>query len=238
MGEGFENDEILIPYISSASIACGYHAGSERIMRTTIRLCKKHGVAAGAHPSFPDRENFGRTDMHLPTGEIYDLMIKQLMVLEKIAGEEDVPLHHVKPHGALYNMAAKDKELASAITRAVKDFNKELIVYGLSGSLLVKEAQKAGLRAWHEVFADRTYNPDGSLTSRKTPGALLENPGEVADQVLQMINQGTVTATDGTEIEIKADTACIHGDGIHAAEFARVIHNTLTEHRIGFKRQS
>src|SRR5262245_8034460 len=171
LGEGMENDEAIMPYISSANIACGYHAGDEKMMKQTIELCKKYNVAVGAHPSYPDRENFGRTDMLLPPTEVYEIVIKQINVLEKIALANGASLHHVKPHGALYNMAARDRSLASLIALAILDTNSKYILYGLSGSYLVKEGKNHGLKIANEVFADRTYKDDGSLTSRNKPGA-------------------------------------------------------------------
>ena len=156
LGEGIGNDEQIMPYISSANIACGYHAGDEKTMKQTIELCKRYNVSIGAHPSFPDRENFGRTDMLLCPTEVYDTVVNQINALEKIALTNDVSLHHVKPHGALYNMAARDKSLASIIALAVLDSNNKYILYGLSNSYLVKEGKNHGLKTASEVFADRT----------------------------------------------------------------------------------
>ena len=167
LGEGIGNDELIMPYISSANIACGYHAGNENTMKQTVELCKKYNVAVGAHPSYPDRENFGRTDMLLHPGEIYEMIVKQINSLEKIAEENDVPVHHVKPHGALYNMAARDKMLAPFVALAILDTNSKYILYGLSGSYLIKEGKNLGLKTASEVFADRTYKDDGSLISAK-----------------------------------------------------------------------
>ena len=173
LGEGIGNDELIMPYISSANVACGYHAGDEKTMKQTVELCKKYSVAVGAHPSYPDKENFGRTDMLLHPGEIYEMIVKQINCLEKIATAADVPLHHVKPHGALYNMAARDKGLAPFVALAILDTNSKYLLYGLSGSYLVKEGKNLGLKTVNEVFADRTYKDDGSLTSRSKPGALI-----------------------------------------------------------------
>jgi len=235
MGEGIGNDEQLMPYISSANIACGYHAGDENTMQQTVELCKKYSVAIGAHPSFPDRENFGRTDMLLPHDEIYELVKKQIILLQQIAGKRGTSLNHVKPHGALYNMAARDKGLAAVIALAVKDAGDDLILYGLSGSYLIKEAKNIGLKTANEVFADRTYNEDGSLTSRFKPGALIEETTKAVEQVVQMLNEKTVTAITGKKISISADTVCIHGDGEHAIEFSKAINNALKRNNIEVK---
>jgi len=237
LGEGIGNDELIMPYISSANIACGYHAGDENTMKQTVELCKRYNVAAGAHPSFPDRGNFGRTDMLLHPGEIYEMIIKQINSLEKIAAEADVPVHHVKPHGALYNMAARDKGLAPFVALALLDTNPKYILYGLSGSYLVKEAKNLGLKTASEVFADRTYKNDGSLISRNKPGALIESTDAAVTQVLQMIKEGTVTSVTGKKIPIVAETICIHGDSVHAVEFAKAIYNALKKEGIEIKRR-
>ena len=235
LGEGIGNDELIMPYISSANIACGYHAGNEITMRQTVQLCKKYNVAVGAHPSFPDRENFGRTDMQLHPGEIYEMIVKQINCLEKIAEENDVSVHHVKPHGALYNMAARDKALAPFVCLAILDTNNKYILYGLSGSHLIKEGKSHGLKTASETFADRTYKDDGSLSPRNKPGALIEGPDLAVEQVLQMIKEGTVTSLTGKKVPIMAETICIHGDGEHAVEFAKAIHSALKQEGIQIK---
>lgn len=232
MGEGIGNDELIMPFISSANIACGYHAGDENTMKQTVELCSKHKVAIGAHPSFFDRENFGRTDFHLPLEEIYDLVTKQIHLLDKTVIKFGANLHHIKPHGALYNMAARDEKIAATIALAIKDINKELIVYGLAGSHLITEGKKIGLRTSNEVFADRTYQDDGSLTPRSKSNALIEDTKEMIQQVLQMINQKTASSITRKIIPIKADTICIHGDGKHAVEFAKKINEALKENNI------
>ncbi|HLF44914.1 MAG TPA: 5-oxoprolinase subunit PxpA [Chitinophagaceae bacterium] len=235
LGEGCGNDSLIMPYISSASIACGYHAGDEKLMNQTVELCLKHSVAIGAHPSFPDRENFGRTDMHLTLNEIYDLITNQVRLMIKIATEAGAKVQHVKPHGALYNMAAKSIKISSVIALAIKDINEKLILFGLSGSHLINEAQKLGLKSCSEVFADRTYREDGRLTARSDPKALIADPEKAIAQVLQMINKGTVTATTGKEIPVTANTVCLHGDGEHAVELAKKIHTALKENNIAIK---
>jgi len=227
LGEGVGNDELIMPYISSANIACGYHAGDENTMKQTVELCKKYNVAVGAHPSYPDRGNFGRTDMLLHPGEIYEMIVKQINSLEKIASERDVPVHHVKPHGALYNMAARDKMLAPFVSLAILDTNSKYILYGLSGSYLIKEGKNLGVKTASEAFADRTYKDDGMLSPRNKPGALIGETDKAVAQVLQMVKEGTVISVSGKKIPIVAETICIHGDGEHAVEFAKAIHKAL-----------
>ena len=227
IGEGIGNEALLMPFISSANIACGFHAGDEDEMRRMVRLCLEYNVAIGAHPSFPDKENFGRREMIFACEEVQQFIREQLMVLSKILSASGGKLHHVKPHGALYNMAAKDALLAACIAKAVKDFDDSLIYYGLSGSVMIDEAGRFGLRVASEVFADRTYQPDGSLTPRTIKGALITNEAEAAKQVMQMVNSNSVTASNGDRIRIQADTICIHGDGPHAVEFAKRIKDSL-----------
>lgn len=227
MGEGVGNDEAIMPFISSASIACGYHAGDEDTMKRTVELAMKYNVAIGAHPSFMDRENFGRTDIRLPLSEVYDLVTRQIHLLDDIAKTFGTKIHHVKPHGALYNMAARAKPMAAVIALAIKDFDDRLKLYGLSDSHLINEAKKIGLKAVNEVFADRAYQDNGRLLSRSKPGALIRDTAEVVQRVLQMINDRTVTALSGKIIPVIAETICIHGDGEHAVEFAQAINNVV-----------
>ena len=235
LGEGIGNDELLMPYISSANIACGYHAGDENTIKQTVALCKKYNVAVGAHPSFPDTENFGRTDMLLPLDEVYELVKIQIALVQKIAKEYGATVHHVKPHGALYNMAAREKPMAAAIALSVIDSDRNLVLFGLSNSCLVSEGKGHGLKTASEVFADRTYKDDGSLSPRHKPGALIETTEMAVSQVLQMVKKGTVTSVAGKKVPIKADTICIHGDGEHAVEFAKAIHEALVKEGVGIK---
>ncbi len=231
MGEGMDTDTAIFPYISSANIACGYHAGDMDTMRRTVELALKHKVAIGAHPSYPDRDHFGRIDMldrTLTLEELPGIIVDQLILLQAICDEFGTRLHHVKPHGALYNRAAKDAVVSSLICRAIREFDPALLLYGLSGSQLKKEADQQELRFVSEVFADRTYREDGSLTPRTEPNALIEDPEEVMVQVLKMALEGRVKIVGG-EIPILAETICLHGDGSHALEFARMIHKTLSE---------
>jgi len=225
MGEGIGNEGELMPFINSASIACGYHAGDMFTMQHTVGLCKKHNVNIGAHPSFLDRENFGRTEMNLSAGEIYELVTQQLFILNEVAFAADKKLHHVKPHGALYNMSARDPLIARSVANAVKDFDRNLILYGLSGSHSLAEAGHVGLKTASEVFADRRYNDNGSLVSRSEKDSLIDNAEVMIKQVEEMINEGMVTSVSGIRIKVLAETICIHGDGTHAVEFAKSLYN-------------
>jgi UPF0271 protein len=230
MGEGIGNDEAIMPFITSANIACGYHAGDEKTMRQTISLAKKYGVNIGAHPSFLDRENFGRTEINCTPEEVYGLVKTQLLLFKKLADECEVVIHHVKPHGALYNQSAKDNAVAKAIAYAVKDFDATLVLFGLSGSTSISEANAIGLKTGSEVFADRTYQDDGSLTPRSQNNALIEEEAKAIQQVLQIAQKKTVTTLSGKDIPIIAETICLHGDGKHAVQFANNIHHTLQQH--------
>lgn len=229
MGEGIGNDEAIMPFITSANIACGYHAGDAETMRSTMLLAKKHSVNIGAHPSFPDKENFGRKEMPFLPQDVYHLVMEQLKMFQIVAEECDAAFHHVKPHGALYNMAAREQVLANAFVLAVKDFNGHLLVYGFSNSFLISEAKRSGLPTKNEVFADRTYQDDGNLTPRTQPNALIEDENQVVQQVMQMIQKKTVTTVSGKEIPIIAETVCVHGDGKQAVPFARAIFNALNK---------
>jgi 5-oxoprolinase (ATP-hydrolysing) subunit A len=235
IGEGMQNDEALMPFISSANIACGFHAGDEETIKRTIELCLKYNVAIGAHPGFHDKQNFGRTEIKLTDHEYHELIIEQLEIIDNLCIQFDTKLHHVKPHGALYNMAAKDQHLAAIIANTVKEFDDSLMLYGLSGSRSIQEAKAVGLRTANEVFADRHYEDDGSLTPRSHKNALIETQDGSLAQVLQMINHQKVKTRTGNTINIKADTICIHGDGKHAIEFAQHIHSTLVQNGISIK---
>ncbi len=235
MGEGSGNDGKIMPYISSANIACGCHAGNDDTMHATVRLTLLHGVAIGAHPGFNDPENFGRIEMHVSDAEIYQLIIVQLNALQSICAHQHTRLHHVKPHGALYNMAAKNTGMSRAIAQAVVDFDPSLLLYGLSGSLLLSEAGKIGLQTCAEVFADRTYQADGSLTPRSQANALITDLNVSVQQVLQMIKHGLVTPVSGVAIPVVAETICIHGDGSNAVTIAKTIWQQLQQNQIDIK---
>jgi UPF0271 protein len=229
MGEGMDTDAAIFPFISSANIACGAHAGDADTMRRTVELALRHGVAIGAHPSYPDRANFGRVDIlgkPLRPEDLPVLLHEQLHRLQSICREFGVRLRHVKPHGALYNRAARDAGVAALVTKAVLNFDPSLLLYGLSGSEMRAQAVRAGLHFVSEVFADRTYQPDGSLVSRSEPGALIESSDNAVAQVLKMVRQGVVD-TAGGEVVIAAETICLHGDGEHAVQFAQLIHGAL-----------
>jgi UPF0271 protein len=231
MGEGMGNDEDIMPWISSTNIACGYHAGDEQTIWKTIELALRYNVAIGAHVSLLDKENFGRVEMKLPAAEIYDLIIQQLIII----GSFELKLHHVKPHGALYNMSAKDPSVAKAIAGAVKDFNADIILYGLSNSHSISEAGKIDLKTASEAFADRTYQDDGRLTPRSVSGSLIEDGVVAAQQVLQMIREKTVTSVSGKKVPLMAQTICIHGDGKNAAAMVKAIHQSLKQQHIAIE---
>ena len=224
LGEGAGHDAELMPLITSANIACGAHAGDEATMRATVALAQKHGVAIGAHPGFADRENFGRRELALSPAAVRTLVTEQIAALRGLA-----PLRHVKPHGALYNLAARDAAVAEAIAGAVHAVDPGLILFGLAGSELLRAGRSRGLRVAGEVFADRTYQRDGSLTPRTRPGALITDESAAVAQVLRMVREGLVRATDGTEVAIAADTVCIHGDGPRAVAFARRLSRELRD---------
>lgn len=223
LGEGCGNDAELMNYISSANIACGYHAGNADTMKRTVDLAIERGVAIGAHPGYPDRENFGRTPMEMTPAEIHEIVTDQILALDGITRSAGGVLRHVKPHGALYNQSAIDAQLAAAIANAVRDFDSDLILFGLSGSVSITEAAKLGLRTASEVFADRRYQSDGTLTPRSEPRALIDDTNDAVTQVLDMIKYGRVRSVDAIMIPIVAETLCIHGDGNQALEFARAI---------------
>lgn len=232
MGEGFETDELIMPFISSANIACGIHAGDVQTMHRTINLAINHQVAIGAHPSYPDREGFGRKEMNLTADVIFNLVKAQVETIKTLVEYLGASLNHVKPHGALYNRSAKDHSVALAIAKAVASVNPDLILYGLPNSESEKAAMDQDLKFYAEVFADRTYTDEGLLTPRNENNALIESSADSLDQVLRMINEGVVISTSGKVIPIKADTICIHGDGQHAVEFAKTINEGLIKSNI------
>jgi 5-oxoprolinase (ATP-hydrolysing) subunit A len=234
MGESFGawrmgNDAALMDFVSSVNIACGFHAGDASTIRQTVETAINKGVKIGAHPSFPDLQGFGRREMKLSASEIFDIMLYQIAALKGICESFDGKLNHVKPHGALYNQAAKNAEIAVPIAEAVKKIDENLIFYGLSGSCLISEAEKIGLKTASEVFADRTYQPDGTLTPRSRSNALIHDSNQSIAQVLEMIFEQKITATNGEKVALKAETICIHGDGANALEFAKLINDELTK---------
>ena len=227
LGEGCGDDAAILPHVSSANIACGGHAGDERTMRATLRLCRQFGVAAGAHPSFDDREHFGRRALAVAPDEVAWMVRDQVQRLAGIARAEDIPLTHVKPHGALYNIAADDGAVADAIARAVAQFDPSLVLFGLSGSALIEAGEHHGLRVAHEVFAERGYDARGRLLPRGTPGAVIESLEQAIAQVRRLALHGEVVASDGTVVRLRADTLCLHGDRNDAADFARALRKAL-----------
>ncbi|MBT1704385.1 LamB/YcsF family protein [Chryseosolibacter indicus] len=240
MGESFGaysmgTDEAIMDYVSSINVACGFHAGDPSVMRKTIALAAKRNIVIGAHPGYPDLQGFGRRKMDLSPEEIYDSVIYQVGALQAFVHAVGKKLHHVKPHGALYNVAAKDKSVAKALAQAVYDVDKDLVFVGLSGSLMIEEANGIGLLTASEVFADRTYQDDGTLTPRTSPRALMASDEDATSQVLQMIKQGTVTSVNGKTVNVKADTVCIHGDGKHALSFVKSIVKMLEQHHVTIK---
>ena len=232
LGESFGawrmgDDAAMLGIVSSANVACGFHAGDPGVMRQTVRRALAHGVAIGAHPGLPDLVGFGRRNMDISAEEAFDMTVYQLGALAAVVRAEGAQLHHLKPHGALYNMAATNGTLAEAIAEAIYKVQPELMLYGLAGSELTKAGEKIGLRTAHEVFADRTYQANGTLTPRRQPDALISSPEAAIAQVLGMVQGGWVRTQQGSEVAIRADTVCLHGDGAHALEFARQLRSAL-----------
>lgn len=228
MGEGFGAytigaDEELLRLVSSANIACGFHGGDPGVMRRTVEAAKREGVSIGAHPGLPDLSGFGRRSMDVSPQEVYDIVVYQIGALSAFAAAAGVSVRHVKPHGALYNMAARDRALSDAIARAVRDVDAELLLFGLAGSVMLEAASNAGIRGVSEVFADRNYSGDGSLVSRRRDDAMLKDAGAVSERTVRMVKEGLITTVDGNDISVRADTICIHGDGPHALEFASTV---------------
>ncbi|RZN58004.1 5-oxoprolinase subunit PxpA [Avibacterium paragallinarum] len=235
LAEGCGNDQRLLQLVTSANVACGLHAGDFNEMRKAIRWAKENNVRVGAHPSFPDRENFGRTNMQLSDEELKACLLYQLGAIKALCEAENVPLSYVKPHGALYNQAAKEESLAILIVKTIKAFNPELKLMGLSGSLMLNVAEQQGLGTISEVFADRHYLADGSLVPRSRADAMVESDEEAINQVLQMVLNGTVRSVDGVEVAINVDSICLHGDGEHAISFADKIRQALIQRGIQLK---
>lgn len=232
LGEGAKYDSEIIPLISSANIACGFHAGGSGMMDKTIELCGRYSVSAGAHPGYPDRENFGRTNMIVTPKQVYDYTLYQLGALFAFAKAKGVKLNHVKPHGAMYNMAAKNAELSDAIADAVLDFDSSLILLALSGSQMIASAKKKGLRYASEVFADRAYESDGTLRPRTLDGAMINDENEAIKRVVRMVKEGRVRAYTGEDVEIEAHSVCVHGDGKKALDFVKALRRSFLENSI------
>ena len=232
MGESFGawtlgSDAAILPFVTSANIACGFHAGDPSVMKATVRAALKHNVALGAHPGLPDLAGFGRRNLAISAEEAFDMTVYQLGALAAVATAEGGTLHHLKPHGALYNMAATSAPLAEAIAEAVYKVQPELTLYGLANSELTKAGEKLGLRTAHEVFADRTYQADGTLTPRRQPDALISDASTAVAQVLRLVQTGRVRSQQGPDVALRADTVCLHGDGAHALDFAQQLQQAL-----------
>ena len=232
LGEGCDNDQALLQLVSSANIACGFHAGDAQTMLQSVRWALQYGVAIGAHPSFPDRENFGRTAMQLPPETVYAQVVYQLGALAAIARAEGGKMVHVKPHGMLYNQAATDPALADAIARAVHSVDPALKLVGLAGSELIRAGARLGLATSQEVFADRRYQSSGNLVPRSQPDALIESDELALQQTLMMVQQQKVVSREGVAVPVQADTVCLHGDGEHALAFARSLREAFRQQNI------
>jgi UPF0271 protein len=225
-------DAQIMPYLSSANIACGFHAGDPATIRKTVQLALDHGVAIGAHPSLPDLQGFGRRVMKISPQDMYDLVVYQAGAVEAFARAAGGRLHHVKCHGALYNMAAADEALSDAMARAVKDLGSEVFLYCLSGSKSLERAKKQNVKALGEVFADRGYSDDGTLAPRDQPGGMIEDAAQAVKQALAMIEDGYVTSLSGKPIPVAADTLCLHGDQPGAVLFAKELQKAFRERNI------
>jgi UPF0271 protein len=237
LGESFGHytlgmDERIIPLISSANVACGYHASDPVVMEKTISLAKEAAIGVGAHPGFPDLMGFGRRNMNVTPAEAKAYTLYQLGALDAFCKAKGVKMQHVKPHGALYNMAAKDYALAKAICEAIAEYDKDLIVLALCGGQLLQAAKDLGLRAASEVFADRGYEEDGTLVDRRKEGAMITDENVAIARVIRMIKEGKVTAVTGKDIDIQADSVCVHGDGEKALAFVNKIREALTQEGI------
>jgi UPF0271 protein len=233
MGESFGrydlgSDRLILDFVTSANIACGYHAGDPTVMRKTARMALDKGVAIGAHPGYPDLQGFGRRFMDVSPEDLYDMLLFQIGGLAAIVLAEGGSLQHVKAHGALYNAAAVDPSLAEAIARAVHRVDPRLVLFGLSGSELVAAGKRVGLQTGSEAFADRIYETDGTLTPRRHPDALIEDHDAAVEQAIRIVKEGLVRSRQGPDVRVRADTICIHGDGPHAPDFARTIRERLT----------
>ena len=232
LGESFGaykmgSDKEILKNVTSANIACGFHAGDPAVMRKTVKMAIESGCAIGAHPGMQDLVGFGRRKLEITPAEAYEIVLYQIGALAAFVKAEGGKLQHVKPHGALYNMAAKDAALAEAIAQAVYKFDSSLVLFGLAGSESIKAGEKIGLRTASEVFADRSYQTDGSLTPRNLPGAMIEDDEAAIAQVLRMVKEGKVKSLTGGDVAVKADTVCVHGDGAHALLFAEKIRKVL-----------
>jgi UPF0271 protein len=240
-GEGYGrwtlgDDAALLPLVSSANLACGFHAGDPETLRDGVALCRQHRVAIGAQPSLPDRQGFGRREMKVSPDEVHAMVLYQVGAVAAFCRAAEAPLHHVKPHGALYNMAARDAALADAVANAVRDFDRKLLLYALAGSELAHAGERAGLRVAAEAFVDRRYRGDGTLVPRGEAGAVIRSADAAIAQALSIVERGVVSAIDGSEVAVRADTLCLHGDHPGAAEFAAMLRAAFDERGIAVAR--
>src|SRR5246127_4373077 len=233
LGEGSGHDGQLFELISSANIATGFHAGDSDTMHAAVSAAKKHGVAVGAHPSFFDRENFGRKELKISSQDVFDAVAYQLGIFQAIASALDVQPNHVKPHGALYNMAVRDEKLADAIARAIESIDPKLILFAPDKSELARAGESHGLQIAREIFADRNYLNDGWLVPRTRADAVLNDPKEAAERVLRMLREGKVRSVEGRDVEVHGETVCVHGDTPGAVEFARELRTQLQREGVG-----
>jgi UPF0271 protein len=227
LGEGAGHDDEILALVTSANIACGFHAGDAESMRQSIESARHHQVAVGGHPSLFDRENFGRKELPVKSDEVFDAVVYQLGVFQAIAEAANVRPNHVKPHGALYNMAVRDQQLADAIAGAITKIDSKLILFAPQKSALTRSGETNGLQIAHEVFADRNYLNDGSLVPRTRPDALLHDPNEAASRVVRMLRESKVRSVEGSDVEVRAETICVHGDTPGAVEFVRTLRSRL-----------
>ena len=236
MGEGMLNDEAIMAFISSANIACGYHAGNSDIMKQTVNLALQHNIAIGAHPGFNDKKNFGRKNHVLSAIEYYDIFTDQIYALQSITRQMGAKLHHVKPHGALYNMAATNIDIANILAKAIKDVDDSLILYGLCNSYLISAAKSINIKTASEVFADRHYSDDGNLIPRAQTNSLIEDPNKLLEQIVNALMNGYIETLNGNKLSILAETICVHGDNKHILVFLEKISTGLVDYGIKIKR--
>ncbi|MDC6386378.1 5-oxoprolinase subunit PxpA [Flagellimonas taeanensis] len=236
VGEGIGNESDVFPYISSCNIACGGHAGDVQSMWEVILLAQKYRVKIGAHPSYPDKANFGREVMDIPADVLIQSIKNQLGTFYGVLKKEDAQLHHIKAHGALYNQTARDVGAADVYLEAIKEYRDTAIVYAPFGSVAANRAESMGFEVWHEAFADRNYNPDLSLVSRKSDKALIEDPKKVLDHILPIIKKGTVATVDGKTRKIEVKTLCVHGDTPSALEILMYLSRELPKHQVNLEK--
>lgn len=237
LGEGFGVHQIdgqneILKHVTSANIACGFHSGDPRVMRETVEVAIKNNVKIGAHPGLPDLVGFGRREMNITPKEAYDMVVYQVGALQGFLTTFNEEMQHVKPHGALYNMATTDPTLAEAIAQAVYDISPSLVLFGLSEGELAKAGEKVGLKTAHEIFADRTYQSNGTLTSRKQPDALITETDHAINQVIKLVKEGKVLSQQKEEVSLRAHTICIHGDGKQAIKFSEDVKAALENNEI------